>query len=330
MDRDRDRQTRSPVRPPIRTTARRRTTPQRRPASRPPANAARRYAPPRRRRRKKPRRDWTLTVLDFFANIGRGIKRGYLHARRIPHFRVVSAFIGIVLAISASSLIFFAAMRPNALEIYLYENPTPIGAVRLEGNREITQEYITRHATARLETQLGSHVRLISEISANPIRVGTGINVLTFDSLVTALVDTLDYYVWGATIVVDGSQVATLSSQDAAENLLSDIAQSLGVGANMPFSSIFAENIEIARSYVTRAELMTRQEAHSVLTTPRATPGIHIVQRGDSLWGIGQITGMSEGDLRAANPGVDPYSLYVGQRIEVVWTTPALTARGDN
>jgi nucleoid-associated protein YgaU len=202
-----------------------------------------------------------------------------------------------------------------------------IGTVRLDGSRDITPEYITLHATARLETQLGSHVRLISEIEANPVRVGTGDTVLTFDNLMTALIGALDYHVWGAVIIVDGTSVATLPSTQTAESLLTDIAQGLRQGNTAAsFHNVFAQNIEIALDYVPRAELMTEGQARSALTMPREVPGIHIVRQGDTFWGISQITGMSESDIAAANPDADQYRLYVGQRLAVVHTVPVLTA----
>ena len=321
------RQTRPPVRRPVRRPAQRQDSSVRRPVREP---VQRQGAPvnPVRRRRSKPKIDITLTILDFFANIGKGIKRGYLRARNTRHFRAVSAFVAIIFAISVAALVFFAATRPNALEIYLDDGSISIGTVRLEGNRQITPEYITLHATARLETHLGSHVRLISEIEANPVRVGTGTTVLTFDNLMAALIGALDYYAWGAIIMVDGTRAATLPSAQAAESLLTDIAQNLHQSNTVAsFHNIFAQDIEIAHDYVPRAELMTREEAHGMLTTPREVPGIHIVQRGDTFWGISQITGMSISDIAAANPDVNPYELNVGQRLAVVHTIPVLSVR---
>ena len=310
---------RKQTRPPVRTAARR-----------PVQRSVQRQNPPMksaRRRKRKPRRDITLTILDFFANIGRGIKRGYLRARTMRHFRVVSSFVTIIFVISAVILIFSVATRPNAFEIYLNEGSVSIGIIRMDGGRQVTPEYITRHATARLETQLGSHVRLISEIEANPVRVGTGVATLTFDSLITSLVNSLDYYVWGAAIVVDGTSYAILPSFHAAENLLSDIASSLRQGGGtMSFRHVFAQEVEIENSYVRRKELMTRDAAYRALTTPREVPGIHIVQSGDTFWGIEQSTGMSISDLAAANPDVNPAALQVGQRIVVVRTVPVLSA----
>ena len=320
--------TKRQARPPVRTSGQRQTRPSvRRPVRKPiqrqtsPINSA-------RRRKKKPRIDITLTILDFFANIGRGIKRGYLRARSMRHFAAVFTFISIAFVISVAALVFFIATRPNALEIHLDEGSVSIGTIRTQGNREVTLEHILSHSTARLETQLGSHVRFVSEVEANPVRLSTGATSLTFDNLVTALIDALDYYIWGAVIIVNGSEAAMLPSSAAAESLLTDIAQGLRQGGGvMSFHGIFAENIDIRQQYIRRTDLMTRQEAYSTLTAPRPTPGIHIVQRGDTFWGIEQATGMSIDDLIAANPNVNHLALQEGQRISVVRNIPILTAR---
>jgi len=291
----------------------------RKPVGRPPAK-------PAKRRKKKPRIDITLTILDFFANIGRGIKKGYLRVRQTRYFRVVSAFTGVVFVVLAAMLTFSVATRPNALEIYLGD--TSIGTIRLDGGRQVTLEYITRHAAARMETQLGSHVRFESEIEARLVRVGTGATVLTFDNMVTALINAVDYYVWGAVIIVDGNSAVSVSSQSVAESLLRDIAQSLQQGSSsMPFHHAFVEEVEILHTYVRREYLMTHAQAYSALTTPREVPGIHTVQRGDTFWGLEQRYGMSVNDIIEANPDVNPDDLRVGQVLEVVRTVPVLTLR---
>jgi len=226
--------------------------------------------------------------------------------------------------ISVSVLVLFVATRPNALEIQL--DDASIGAVRMDGGRQVTLEYITRHAIARIETQLGSHINLISDVQARPIRISSGNAVYTFDNLVTAMVDALDYYIWGATIIVDGNEAAMLPSLAVAETLLSDIASSLRPGGGaMSFHNVFAENVEIVQGYVSNSELMTADAARTTLTTPREVPGIHIVRSGDTFWGIEQATGMSINDLIEANPDVNPSSLQVGQRIVVVRNVAVLT-----
>lgn len=313
------------TRPPVRSVR----TAQSRPAQRRNFSAKSTGKPPVRRRKKKPRIDITLTILDFFANIGRGIKRGYLRARKMRYFRAISSFAAIIFVTLTAAFIFYMATRPNALEVYLDE--VPIGAVRFDRSREITLEYIMLHTFARLETQLGSNVRLVSEIEANPVRLGMSSSNLTFDNLVTALIDRMDYQVWGAIIVVDGAHSVTLPSSDAAESLLTDIAQSLRQGGGvLSFHDTFAEDIEIVRRYVTREQLMTRDDAYAVLMTPREVPGIHIIQSGDTFWGIEQATGMSVSDIAAANPDVNPLALEVGQRIMVVRTVPTLSARNSD
>ncbi|MDR2182585.1 MAG: hypothetical protein LBE55_00250, partial [Clostridiales bacterium] len=133
---DKRRQARPPARPPVRASSQK--APARRPVRRPPGK-------PVKNRKKRPKRDITLAIFEFVANIGGWIKRGYLRARNMRHFRVFSTFAGIAFAIFAVSLVFFLATRPNALEIYLDE--ASIGTVRLEGaGRDLTLEYITRHA----------------------------------------------------------------------------------------------------------------------------------------------------------------------------------------
>jgi len=274
-------------------------------------------------RRRRVRRDYTLIVLDFFARIGRAIASAYRRARKMHHFRVVSAFAVIVFAIIVAIIAFYATSRPNALEVYL--DDTQIGAVRLDGNREITLEYITLHATTRLGSQLdGSRVRFSQEINANPVRLSVGAPTLTFDNLISSLVDAIDYYVYGAVIAVDGEEVVLLPSVVAAEIALGRFAYSFRIDATAAFNYQFLNEVSVERRYVHDTELMTTEKALEVLGSSRSTNEIYIVQSGDTFSQIALNMGMTTSALSARNPNVNPDVLQIGQRLSVIRTAPIL------
>lgn|GEM_PF-2081362 len=277
----------------------------------------------RKSRIRRARRDYTLLALDFFVRIVRSIKAGYQRTRKLRHFRALSTFAAIVFIISVGTIIFHAASRPNALEIYLDE--TQIGVVRLEGNREITLDYITRHAMARLGGRLdGSRVQLTGEIRANPVRLSVGAPSLTFDNLISGLVDVLDYYVYGAAILVDGAEVALLPSVVAAENALNSFAYSFRVNTDAAFSHQFLQEVTVARRYVHDTELMMAEEAVNALGSTQSTPEIYTVQSGDTFLQIAVNMRMTPTALSARNPNINPDVLFVGQTLFVVRTAPIL------
>jgi len=281
----------------------------------------------RRKKKKKIRSDWTLNFFDFFAAIGRLIKRGYLRLSVTRHFRAVSSLVAILFCIGIGILIFFGSTRPNALEIHI--DDTPIGSIRVElGSRQISLDYIILHTTARLETQFVSDIDFISEISATPVRLNAGTPGHTLDSLVSALINALDFNVHGAIIKVNGEEFAVVSSGVIADNLLADIAQSARQGANPPFGNDFVEVVEILRRYMPHIEIMSYEDAKAALTTSRPVPDVHIVQSGDSLYSIASYVGMSFGEIIIANPDINIQEhLYIGQAVSIVRTVPPLNVR---
>jgi len=241
----------------------------------------------------------------------------------MPYFRAASAFLAIVFVIIVAIIAFYVALRPNALEVYL--DDAQVGVVRLDGNREITLEYITLHATTRLGSQLdGSRVRFSQEISANPIRLSAGAPSLTLDNLISGLVEAMDYYVYGAVIAVDGEEAALLPSVASAEIALGRFVYSFRVDAEAAFSHQLLNEVSVERRYIHNTELMTGEDALEALASSRSTPEIYTVQSGDTFSQIAVDMGMTTAALSARNPNVNPDILSVGQRLSVVRTARIL------
>lgn len=77
---------------------------------------------------------------------------------------------------------------------------------------------------------------------------------------------------------------------------------------------ISVEALAAANSQVANpAVLRTGQ----VLYVPRRPDQYFLIQPGDSLYSIGRRFGVSEAQLRAANPGIDPLRLQIGQRLVI-------------
>ena len=300
----------------------------RRPAPRPvPRPASRNAGPPPTRRPVKRRRPvkktLSLRFLEFLRRAADALGKSYLRFKKTPQFRTVSVVcIGILIVLSALITIFFIT-RPNAFSIYL--NDEHIGTVRQEGRRNITPEYIETHTTARLEGQLGSSVFISDEISAEHIRIGRNAVSLTFDNLVTNIINALDYYVQGAVILVNGTEAANLPSLDDAEELLRQIVR-LYHDDLEGIEYEFAEDVAIAEQYIHKSELMTFNNAFDTLTSNRPVQEVHVVRSGENLSIIAEQTGMGMTALLAANPNVDPnVFLQVGQLLLVTRSIPLLS-----
>jgi len=217
--------------------------------------------------------------------------------------------------------------RPNALEVFL--DDALIGVMRLDGRRDINIDYIVLHAQTRLQGRYGSAVQLTGEISANPVRAGDGL-ALSFDGLMTALLRDADYYVHGAVISINGIYAVSVSSAANAEELLARIIALHTY--DMPYidSYEFVETVAIAQTLVHHTNVLDTADAFAALTAFRPVQGTHVVQSGETLYGIAISTGMGLNALFAANPGIDadaPGFLSIGQVLSVTRMLPTLSVR---
>jgi len=281
--------------------------------------------PKRRRRLKRPRRDYTLFFMGIIAGTGRAIKAGCKHLSKTRYFRLI-ALAGVTLAFVFAIIgVMSLVTRPNALEVFLDE--TLVGVMHLDGRRDIDHDYIILHAQTRLQSRYGSAVQLSGEITANPVRSRDGL-ALSFDGLMTALLRDADYYVHGATISINGVYAASVASVTHAEELLAQIIAPHIY--DMPYldSYEFVEDVAIAQTLVHHTNVLDSADVMAVLTTFRPVRETHVVQSGDSLYGIAISTGMGMNALLAANPEIDSNAvLRIGQILSVTRMLPTLSVR---
>ena len=306
--------------PPERRSNYARPTP--RPAYRPHNNRGRNLN--KKRRPVRPvRRDVTLVIFDGLSGFIGLIKNGLLRFSATRYFRPTTA--GAILI--AVGLLIYAAIgifnQPNGVEVF-FDNQH-IGVVRWEGRRDIDDEYIRTHATARLESHLGSTIRLAGDVTANPIRVGNNVNTISFDSLMAGLLVVVDYYVYGAAISIDGTEMATLSSRDEAEDVLARVARHWGGEGADEFE--FVEFVNITELYIHRDDLMDANDIFEQLISRRSVRDAVRAQSGDSFYLIARAAGMTLDELLAINPDANPPHLDEGDVLFVNRYSPMLSVK---
>ncbi|MCL2396634.1 MAG: LysM peptidoglycan-binding domain-containing protein [Defluviitaleaceae bacterium] len=264
-------------------------------------------------------------LLDFFGRMGNAVKRAFKHFKTTKYFRPAAMACAAILAVVMFIGLFNLLTRPNALEVYV--NDQQIGIVRQEG-RHIDGDYILRHATARLRGQLDTEIQFADEIIANPARIGSSVVAVTFDNLITELINVLDYYIYAGIITVDGVEMAALSSAYNAQGVLDDVAYHLGQDPDIDHS--FAEEVTITRRYIHHSGLDTHQYAMDTLTTYRNVYETHTVRQGDNLSLIAYRAGMTLAALLANNPNVNPDTiLREGDRLHIIRSVPALSLANE-
>lgn len=128
-------------------------------------------------------------------------------------------------------------------------------------------------------------------------------------------------------IEVDGKIIAAFESRQEAERLLADI--------QAPFREpeegteieeiYFKENVEIVEEPVPQELLIPYDEMLDFIRRGTKEKRIHVIQKGDYYGKIAEAYGIRVADLEAANPGVSPRKLQIGQKISLIVPKPLIT-----
>ena len=107
------------------------------------------------------------------------------------------------------------ATRRNGSDILV--NDQSVGVIK---TRNITKEDITNSVTAMLAEQVGTNVQIMDEIEIKGVHVSKKTNVMTTESLLAKLRDSVAYNIEAYAIAVDGNVVATLKNEQEAKEVL--------------------------------------------------------------------------------------------------------------
>lgn len=129
----------------------------------------------------------------------------------------------------------------------------------------------------------------------------------------------------GWTINVDGKNVAAVSTEKAADQILDDVKTHYLTSGSKVISIDFKENVIVTQAAVGLSDLVTTSEAVSLILTGEKATQTYTVKDGDTLWDIAAASGMSVTELQTANPGFDPDKLKIGQQLNMVATKPYVT-----
>ena len=281
----------------------------------------RRPVPKRRKARLK--RHLTLHIFEAIGGVFSGLANVYKNAKKTRRFRELTLIATFVLIIVAGIWAIGVTTRPNAFDVQL--NGESLGVVRWQGY-EMEAGYFETHVHHRLQSRFGTDVFLNAEIIATPTRAGSNTETITFSTMITAIINSIDFYINAAKINVDGTYVVTLANSTQAQSLIDDIK--IGYAGHNHHSYVFEQDIVITTQRVNNSDVHTAAQAYEILTTPRYLREMHVVGPGDTLYTIAQHYGMTLSGLLALNPNVNPEGiLSQGTPLLVTPNTSILTVR---
>jgi hypothetical protein len=249
--------------------------------------------------------------------------RSFKKAKRYREISLVAFGLFAILAgIWALSIL----SRPNALSVYVGDEN--LGLLRWERG-DLDSDYLITHTLTRLQGRYGTEILPAHEIFATPARAGRNAETMNFDTMVSAIENALDFYVYAAVITVNGTVVATLANAERAEALLAEIIAYHAVG--WPQNYEFAENVSISTAAIHNSYVEDFAQALANLTTPRVVREIYTVRPGDNLYNIARDFGMTLTALLANNPNIDPNDLLgEGTLLVVTPNVPIISVRPIN
>lgn len=130
-------------------------------------------------------------------------------------------------------------------------------------------------------------------------------------------------------IYINGIRVAIVDSKKTADELFDEVeAGFLSSSGTVKYESVdFKEKIQIKQIDTKLGRIQNPELVLQKLLTGAVSQQIHVVQAGDTLSGIAQGYGMSIGDLKAANPSLNPEKLSIGQQIVLTKPAPLVTIK---
>ena len=150
--------------------------------------------------------------------------------------------------------------------------------------------------------------------------IGSSLHVDTSEDVLRRMTYVGDINVVGHCIVVDGKDTVILDSDESAKAVLADIKDDFAKESDNVIieKAKFQEKIEIKEVNTDLDNLQSKKEAKNKLLHGGRVKTVHIVEKGETFVGLAKANNMTERDLLAANPDVDPKKLEVGSKIVVM------------
>lgn len=221
--------------------------------------------------------------------------------------------------ISITILIFFSTRR-NAYEI-LVDN-VPISVISM--SNETTEEDFTKLAVATLEAQVNTTVLVNEEVSFRAVN-SFGRSINTLEHAIRTVSEEFTYKVEAGRILVDGVEVAIVSSVMEAESIYRELIQPFINDSVNIVDSGFLEDVQIIPYFVYDEDIVSRDIALSRLTTTTSEIQVYEVVVGDTLSTIASSAGMTLPELVEHNPGLTITTpIRVGDQINLSVIIPFL------
>lgn len=218
--------------------------------------------------------------------------------------------------------VLWGCLHKNAQAVFV--DDLQIGIIR---DVNLTTEEFTKAALAKLKTETKVNVEINEAITLKPIHASKK-EIATTDYVLSEVCKHFTYKQEAAVITVDGVEMAVLENSEAAQGLLDEILNSFEVIGENIISKDFAEEVKVQAKFVSADEIISKEEANSILTSSSTTEKKYTVVAGDTLSKIAADADMSLDELYRVNPTLQSGDyLKLGQELNLVVPTPLLSVK---
>lgn len=236
--------------------------------------------------------------------------------------------------ISAGRLIIGAAALMLALILlwaFTHKNAQEVSvdgaAVGIIKDTKISAEDLYEAAIAKIRSEQGTNIEVNEELTVKPVHASSK-EIVSTDYLLSEISKKFTFKVEAYVINVDGKEIATLKSQEEAQNVLDSIAKQYVSEQAALVDKSFVQNVEIKDKYVSEDEVVPTEKAFLTLTATTNAQKTYTVASGDTLFGIAINADMSLEELMQANPQLTENSIIKeGDVISLVVPVPMLSVR---
>ncbi len=123
-------------------------------------------------------------------------------------------------------------------------------------------------------------------------------------------------------IKINGAPVAALATEAEAQAVLDGVLAHYSTEGSEIISVAYNETVETVEMEGDNPELMSVEEARTMLITGTKEPKVYTVVSGDNFWDIAIRNGMSVEELMASNPGMDENRLQIGSTLNLYELKP--------
>lgn len=142
------------------------------------------------------------------------------------------------------------------------------------------------------------------------------VTMLNEDKLKEKLVNTEAIIVSGAAVTIDGQPVLYVAGKKDAYNILSSIRSKYDVAGKDVFGG-FKENVSVVETQISVKNIIPTSNAISLLLTGNQVIKQHTVKGDETNWDIALANGLTEKDIKKANPGVNTDIIKEGDVLNI-------------